>query len=257
MRIDGAADTAKIAAFQRKACLASVTCLRDFWCNLGFVNLLDQERAELGKKISDGLYKVIEFGIESLEEFVTPKREFTRVCDPQRVDELLKNIDDPVLRGLWQLNTVQAMFDLLAHNGLHIWDPHYLLETTLDYAMQRKVSVSPADLGERGAPFSVFDDELTKKVATALRLIHVRGVQYRSRTGVLSFQPLQETSQALQLARALNIGISSSDGLVTAVSIDRPHLMRQEPAALHDDSLDAATRRAVVLCAANIIDGLS
>jgi hypothetical protein len=255
MRIDGAADTAKIAAFHRQACLASVTCLRDFWRNMGFVNLIDQERAELGRKVSDGLYRVMEFGIESLEELVTPKREFTRICDPQRVTELLAALEDPVVDGLWELNTVQAMLDLLAHNGLHLWDRHYLLESTLDYAMQRKVSVSPADLGERGAPFSDFDDALTKKVAGALKLAHVKGVQYRNRTGVISFLPLQDTSQAQQLAKVLNIGISTADGLVTAVSIDRPHLVRQELLASHSDNPEAATRRAIVMVAANIIDG--
>jgi hypothetical protein len=197
----------------------------------------------------------MEFGIESLEELVTPKREFTRVCDPQRVTELLATLEDPVLNGLWELNTVKAMLDLLAHNGLHLWDRHFLLESTLDYAMERKVSVSPADIGERGAPLSAFDDAVTKKVAGALKLTHVKGVQYRNRTGVISFLPLQDTSQAQQLAEVLNIGVSVGDGRATAVSIDRPHILHQEPLVSPEDTVEGTTRRAIVMVAANLIDG--
>ena len=254
MRINGSANSDKIAAFQKQACLSLVSSLRDYWRNLGFVNLVDPARTELGKKVCDGLYKVLEYGVESFDEKVSSKREFTRVCDPERVSQLLVELDDPVLTGLWTLNTVQAMLDLLTHNGLHMWDRHHLLESTLDYAAKHQVSVQPADLADRGLPLSDFDEALIQKVACALGLVHVKDIQFRTRTGVIGFIPLQETSQALQLARVLNIGISVSEGTVTAIAIDRPHLIRQEQLVHHENSVEAATRRAIVMVAANILD---
>jgi hypothetical protein len=254
MRLDAANDAGRIADFQRQAGLSLVGSLRDFWRHIGHVNLLEPVRAELGKRISDGLYKVIEYGVASFEEPVSSKREFTRMCDPERVAALLNELQDPVLKGLWELNTVQAMLDLLAHNGLHMWDPHFLSESTLDYASKYKVCVAPADLDCRGGAFSEFDDTLTRKVAPALGLTHVRGDQYRNQVGTLAFFPLYDTAQAQQLAKKLNIGVTRADSMVMAASIDRPHLLQQELVANYAGDVEAATRRAIVVVAANIAD---
>jgi hypothetical protein len=254
MRLQNSGDTSKIAAFYRQACLSTVGSLRDFWRNLGFVNLVDQPRAELGKRISDGLYKVLEYGIESLEEPVQAKREFTRVCDPQRIEELLVELNDPVVTGLWRLNTVQSMLDLLTHNGLHLWDPHHLLDSTLDYATRHQAVITPADLDKRGLPFSDADEALTRKVAPALKLTHVKGDQYSNRIGVFPFIPLQDSAQARELARVLNLGVCSNGNRVTASALDRPHLFHHEEVQHHEGCAEAATRRALVTVAALLIE---
>ena len=253
MRLGGSAGTAEFSATAHQACLSLATAQREFWRNMGLVNLVDNTRTELGKKISDGLYKMFEYGVDSLEDLVSSKREFTRMCDLDRAQVLLSELDDPVLTGLWEINTVQAMLDLLAHNALHMWDPHFLADSTLDYASKHQVSVSPADLGERGMPFCELDEALTKKVARALNLTHVRGDRYKRDGLDVNFIPLQETSQAFQLAKVLNIGVSTTESCVVALSINNPSLGHQEELRAHGGDSNAAARRAIVVLAEHVL----